>query len=94
MTIDGSGGESVQIGGTSTWISVNNDGAPPGFHVTTDANGEYHQWLFAENGTLSLPTSNNDLYTTTNALIKSFADIQIAAGDDVGSNWIFGGNGT
>jgi hypothetical protein len=96
MTIDGSGtnGEDVRIGGTSTWISVNNDGAPPGFHVTTDANGEYHQWLFAENGTLSLPTSNNDLYTTTNALIKSFADIQIAAGDDVGSNWIFGGNGT
>jgi len=44
-------------------------------------------------GTLALPTSSNDLYTTTNALIKSFADIQISAGDDVGSNWVFGGNG-
>jgi hypothetical protein len=45
-------------------------------------------------GTLALPTSSNDLYTTTNALIKSFADIQISAGDDAGSNWVFGGNGT
>jgi hypothetical protein len=44
-------------------------------------------------GTLALPTSSNGLYTTTNALIKSFADIQISAGDDAGSNWIFGGNG-
>jgi hypothetical protein len=51
-------------------------------------------WTFGANGTLSLPTSSNDLYTTNNALIKSFADIQIAAGDDVGSNWIFGGDGT
>ena len=44
-------------------------------------------------GTLTLSTSSNALYTTTNALIKTFADIQISAGDDVGSNWIFGGDG-
>jgi hypothetical protein len=50
-------------------------------------------WSFLNNGTLSLPASSNDLYTTTNALIKSIADIQISAGDDVGSNWVFGGNG-
>ena len=60
--------------------------------ITVVTNG--NTWTFGANGTLSLPTSSNDLYTTTNALIKSFADIQIAAGDDVGSNWIFGGDGT
>ena len=50
-------------------------------------------WYFREDGTLSLPSSSNALYTTTNALIKSVSDIQLSAGDDIGSNWIFGGNG-
>ena len=40
-----------------------------------------------------MSTSSNALYTTTNALIKSITDIQISAGDDVGSNWVFGGDG-
>jgi len=44
-------------------------------------------------GTLTLPSSSNVLYTTTNALIKSISDIQISAGDDIGSNWTFAGNG-
>jgi hypothetical protein len=55
-------------------------------------NGDYEVVLGAD-GTLTLSTSSNALYTTTNALIKSFADIQISAGDDVGSNWVFGGDG-
>ena len=51
-------------------------------------------WYFGTDGTLTLPPSNNTLYTSNNALIKSISDIQISAGDDVGSNWIFKGNGT
>jgi hypothetical protein len=50
--------------------------------------------ILGTDGTITLTTSSNALYTTTNALIKSIADIQISAGDDVGSNWTFGGNGT
>jgi len=54
----------------------------------------YSSWTFGTDGTLTLPSSNNALYSSTDALIKSVSDIQISAGDDVGSNWIFGGNGS
>jgi hypothetical protein len=87
---NGQGGVVSQDG--QQYIQINDD-----LHVeigTSYGTSTYSVWSFGRDGTLSLPTSSNDLYTTTNALIKSFADIQIAAGDDVGSNWIFGGNGT
>ncbi len=55
---------------------------------------DQYEWKFGTDGTLTLPSSSNELYTTSNSLIKSIEDIQISAGDDVGSNWIFNGNGT
>jgi hypothetical protein len=57
MTIDSSGlgGNGVKIGGTSTWISIDNTGAPPGFMIATDAGVADHRWLFADDGTLTLP---------------------------------------
>ena len=57
MTIDSAGlsGNGVKIGGTSTWISIDNTGAPPGFMVATDAGGADHRWLFADDGTLLAP---------------------------------------
>lgn len=73
---------------TSGHSRFQNNGA--GFEFVSDTN----TWTFDTDGTLTLPASSNQLYTTTNALIKSISDIQVSAGDDVGSNWIFGGNGT
>jgi hypothetical protein len=57
MTIDasGTGGEDVRIGGTSTWISVNNNGAPPGFYVRTNADSTPHQWMFDVDGNFTAP---------------------------------------
>ena len=57
MTIDASGtnGEDVRIGGTSTWISVNNNGAPPGFYVRTNADSTPHQWMFDVDGNFTAP---------------------------------------
>ena len=57
MTIDasGTGGEDVRIGGTSTWISVNNNGAPPGFYVRTSADSTPHQWMFDVDGNFTAP---------------------------------------
>jgi hypothetical protein len=56
LTIDGAPGfGGIQIGGTSTWISVNNEGAPPGFIIATDVGGAEHRWLFEDTGTLLAP---------------------------------------
>jgi hypothetical protein len=59
MTINASDSvPTVKIGGTSTWISVDNGGAPPGFYVRTDAGGSDYQWTFANDGILSLSTAS------------------------------------
>ena len=56
LTIDGAPGfGGIQIGGTSTWISVNNEGAPPGFIIATDVGGAEHRWSFEDTGTLLAP---------------------------------------
>jgi hypothetical protein len=55
-TIDGAtGDESIQIGGTSTWIAIDDNGAPPGFVVATAVGGANHRWTFADDGILTAP---------------------------------------
>ena len=81
MTIDGSGtgGEDVRIGGTSTWISIDNGGAPPGFYIRTDAGVADHQWLFGPDGVITLPGSGS--------VDGSDYDVEIIAGNDGSSTY-------
>ena len=62
MTIDsyGTSGANavVTIGGDNTQISIDNDGAPPGFSVTTDAANAAHTWRFGSDGDLSFPNGS------------------------------------
>ena len=74
---------------TSTSLSL----ALSEYSTTSLINGSYTVSLNSD-GTLTLPSSSNTLYITTNALIKSISNIQISSGDDIGSNWIFDVTGT
>jgi len=88
----GQGGADTMNFGTGPGGGSVNATAGNSIYVTT--NGGSGEWVFGADGTLTLSSSSNVLYTTTNALIKSISNIQISAGDDVGSNWIFGANGS
>ena len=79
----------LDTGGRNTQLDVK----PDNITLTTDFDNNQYEWILGADGTLTLPGSSNELYTTTNALIKSISDIQISAGDDVGSNWTFRGDG-
>ena len=85
LTIDGSGtvGNSIQIGGTSTWISVDNEGAPPGFMVATDVGGADHRWLFDPDGTLTAPghlMPNADLAYDLGSTTTQWRSIYVGTG--------------
>ena len=49
----------VSIGGDDTWIGIDNDGAPPGFTITTNATAGMgqRQWHFGPDGDLTFPDS-------------------------------------
>jgi hypothetical protein len=78
MTIDGSGtgGQTVIIGGDNTQITIDNNGAPPGFSVTTNAlmsgpTGTAHTWHFGPDGELSFPSNKIKAPVSSNISIET-----------------------
>ena len=78
MTIDGSGtgGETVIIGGDNTRITIDNNGAPPGFSVTTNAlmsgpTGTAHTWRFGPDGELTFPNDKIKAPVSSNISIET-----------------------
>jgi hypothetical protein len=71
MTIDSYGTSGVNafvdIGGDNTRISIDNDGAPPGFSITTNAAVTARTWRFGPDGELTFPdaTVQTTAYTGT-----------------------------
>jgi hypothetical protein len=73
MTIDGSGtgGQTVIIGGDDTRITIDNNGAPPGFSVTTNATGTAHTWRFGPDGELTFPNDKIKAPISNNISIET-----------------------
>ena len=78
MTIDGSGtgGQTVIIGGDNTRITIDNNGAPPGFSVTTNAlmsgpTGTAHTWRFGPDGELTFPNDKIKAPISNNISIET-----------------------
>ena len=73
MTIDGSGtgGQTVVIGGDDTRITIDNNGAPPGFSVTTNATGTAHTWRFGPDGELTFPNDKIKAPISNNISIET-----------------------
>jgi hypothetical protein len=87
MTIDASVSFGiVTIGGTSTYISIDNGGAPPALTIATNQ-GE-NAWQFGYDGVLTLSTASTILGTGTdpNVYIET-------ATTSTTSTWTFGTNG-
>jgi hypothetical protein len=79
MTIDSYGTSGVNafvnIGGDNTRISIDNDGAPPGFSITTNAAVTARTWRFGPDGELSFPdaTVQTTAWTGTTLSVSSSA---------------------
>jgi hypothetical protein len=96
MTIDSDGtmgaNATVTIGGTNTEIRIDNNGAPPGFLITTDKTGENYQWTFGEDGITSLP-GDLELNSTGNIRSENAINIEVNLSDSTLRRWQFGEDG-
>jgi hypothetical protein len=93
MTIDSYGTSGVNavvdIGGDNTRITIDNNGAPPGFSVTTNAlmsgpTGTAHTWRFGPDGELTIP---GDIRS------EGAINIDINLSDSTLRRWRFGEDG-
>jgi hypothetical protein len=75
MTIDSYGTAGlnaiVTIGGDNTRIIIDNDGAPPGFSIVTDAANAAHTWRFGPDGDLSFPNGKIKAPISSNISIET-----------------------
>jgi hypothetical protein len=102
MTIDGSGtgGQTVIIGGDNTRITIDNNGAPPGFSVTTNAlmfgpTGTAHTWLFGPDGEITFPdaTVQTTAYIPGDIRSETGINIDVNLSDSTLRRWRFGEDG-
>ena len=83
----------VTIGGDNTRIIIDNNGAPPGFSIVTDAANASHTWRFGPDGDLTFPDAT--VQTTAWTGITGFGEgFSLTAADKIVTNKLYSTNET
>jgi len=86
----------ITIGGDSTYIRIDDGGAPPALIIATD--GGENEWVFGLDGSLTLPPTSPILFGGNNCQIQAGQGFRISSdggilADVTGSQWVFGPDG-